>query len=772
MNRTIKRSLFAALALFAAVVLAFNHWQMTTTATEGPANDSSTISSGSEASAKTAKRAQAAPTFSKEVSRIFQKNCQTCHHPGDIAPFSMMSYQETRPWAKAIREAVIVRRMPPWKPQPGCGDFRDARGLTEDEINTIVAWVDAGAQEGNAADMPAATEFPDGWPLGAPDFVATPSADFTPARDKDTFRCFSVPVSSLRGDRYLQGLDVRPGNRKIVHHVLVFPDPGGKSVALDAKDPEPGYECFGGPGFPISTNQADILAGKSYMLGGWAPGVRGYFAPEGTGIKMSGGANDRVVIQVHYHPTGEPETDHTSVGLYFAKVPVQKNLLLLPLANTAFTIPAGAKQYQVTQNLDALPFAGKIVGVTPHMHLLGKQIKVEVTRPNESPQCLINVPSWDYNWQGSYLYQTPIAAPAGSRVKLTCTYDNSTDNPLNPNTPPKPVGWGETTVDEMALAFVAATLDLFSITPSSPQLADVSVDGNGGLNVTGAGFQIAADIEINGHSLRDTLEDAATLSTKLASPELWKVYAPPGQSVNITVVNPDGVRTASRSFTRAGASNALAAVSAANFSADALAPEAIAAAFGTNLATATMVANTTPLPTELAGTKVRVNGVLAPLFFVASTQVNFLVPPGVQTGSAVIEITSAAGVISRGTVNLASVAPSLFTTNASGTGAPAAVATKDGVNFYAVGNADGSPNLIDAGDYLALFGTGLRKASVSTVRITIGGREALVQYVGAQGGFAGLDQINTQIPAGISGIVDVVVSINGKAANAVKIRVR
>ncbi len=764
MNRTAKRSLLVLALITAAMFLAVNQWKPQAAPVVSDAYDSP---------ANTAKRTQATPTFNKEVVRILQKSCQTCHHPGDIAPFSMMTYQETRPWAKAIREAVIVRRMPPWKPAPSCGDFRDVRSLTQDEINTLTAWADGGAPEGNSADLPAAMEFPDGWPLGAPDFIATPDEDFTPPQGRDTYRCFSVPVSSLRGDRYVQGIDVRPGNRKVVHHVIAYPDPGGKSIALDAKEPGPGYTCFGGPGFDISTSVNDVIAGRSFMLGGWAPGARGYFAPEGSGMKMPGTANDRVVLQVHYHPTNEPETDRTSVGFYFAKVPVQKNLLLLPLVNTSFTIPAGAKAHQVTQNFDVPALmAGKIVGVTPHMHLLGKQIKVEITRPNEPTQCLVNIPSWDFNWQGAYLYQAPITAPGGSRVRLTCTFDNSADNPLNPNSPPKPVRWGEETTDEMALAFIAFTLDLFSITPSTPQLTDVAVDANGTLTVSGSGFQGAADIEINGHSLRDSKDDPATLSTKLTSAELWKVYAAPGQPVNVTVLNPDGVRSAARSFIRSGSATAITAVSAASFNGEILAPEAIAAAFGANLSNATMTANSTPLPTELAGTKVRVNGLLAPLFFVAPSQINFLVPAGVQTGSAVIEITSAAGAVARGTINIATTAPSLFTSNASGQGAPAAIATKDGVNFQSVGNADGSANPIDAGDYLVLFGTGLRNAAPVTVKITIGGREVSVQYIGAQGGFAGLDQINTQIPTGVSGLVDVVISINGKAANVVKVRVR
>ncbi|MGH9799908.1 MAG: hypothetical protein ACRD82_06040, partial [Blastocatellia bacterium] len=732
MNQTAKRSFLVFVVLLTAVSFALYRWERA----EAAANDFS--------NSKEAKRVQGTPTFNKEVVRIFQKNCQTCHHPGDIGPFSMMNYAETRPWAKAIREAVIVRRMPPWKPMPGCGDFRDARALTQEEINTIVAWADGGAPEGAAADLPAPLVFSDQWPLGEPDFVATMDANFTPPQGQDTYRCFSIPASSLRGDRYLQGLDVRPGNRKIVHHVIAYPDPGGKSVALDAAESGPGYTCVGGPGFPVPTNLSDILSGKPFMLGGWAPGARGYFSPEGVGIKMPGGANDRVVIQVHYHPTGEPETDRTSLGFYFAKSPVQKNLSLLPLANTRFAIPAGAKEYSVTQEfgVEAL-MASKIVGVFPHMHLLGKQIKVELTRPGEPTQCLINVPSWDFNWQSSYLYRTAVAAPPGSRIKLTCIFDNSADNPLNPNSPPDIVRWGEATTNEMALAFIAFTLDLFSITPSSPQLAGLEVDGNGVLAATGTGFQTAADIEINGRSIRDSRDDAATLSSKLYSSEMWKVYAPPGEAVNVTVINPDGMRSPALKFTRSGNAKVVSAVSAANFSAESLAPEAIAAAFGSNLATATVVANSTPLPTELAGTKVRVNGELAPLFFVAPSQVNFLIPPTAQAGSAVIEIIAADGSLSRGTVNLSAVAASLFTSNASGSGAPAAVATKDGVNFTSVGNADGSPNPLDVGDYLVLFGTGMRKASTSSVRITIGGREATVQFIGAQGGYAGLDQINT-----------------------------
>jgi uncharacterized protein (TIGR03437 family) len=746
-----------SLALVAAIVIS-NRWRLA----EASSKNSSPTKS---ALTKSGKRAQSTPTFSKEVARIFQKSCQTCHHPGDIAPFSLMTYAEARPWAKAIREAVSLKKMPPWKPAPGCGDFRDARGLSQEEINTIVAWVDGGAPEGNPADLPASLEFPDGWSLGAPDLVVASDVEYTPPTQGDMYRCFSVPVNDLRGNRQISALAVKPGNAKIVHHVIAYADPNGVSAQLDARDPEPGYTCFGGPGFDINFYSLD----SSPLLGGWAPGSRGYIAPDGTGVKLTN--NSRVVIQVHYHPTGEKESDRTQVGLYFAKSPVQRQFLVLPLVNQNFAIPPGAKNYEVTASY-TVPnlISAKMWGVTPHMHLLGKRIKVEVTKPGATtPDCLIDIPDWDFNWQGSYLYKNPIDLTGGARLKLTCNFDNSTDNPLNPNNPPKTVRWGEETTDEMALAFIGFTLDALTLPLSAPTLSEVVVDSDGNLVASGNGFLAGADIEINGRSLRDT---TAPQTNRLSSRELWKVYAAPGQEVDVTVLNPDGVRTPALKFTRPGSARAVTAVSAASFSANALAPEAIAAAFGTGLATTTLAASSTPLPTELAGTKVHVNGIPAPLFFVAPTQVNFLIPAGVLTGSAVVEIVSGDNTLSRGVVNLASVAPSLFTSNASGTGAPAAVVTKDGVNFNAVGNLDGSPNLVDANDYLVLFGTGIRKASPVTIKITIGGKDAPVLFAGAQGGFAGLDQINTQIPTGVSGIVDLTLSINGKTANTVRLRIR
>ena len=712
--------------------------------------------------ARSGRAGQSTPTFSREVVRIFQKSCQSCHHPGDIGPFSLMSWREARPWAASIREQVLLKEMPPWKPASDCGDIADARSLSAAEISTLVAWVDGGAPEGDVADLPAPLEFPDGWALGAPDLVMAPEAEYTPPPQGDMYRCFTVPTGDLRGDRWISGLTVKPGNSQIVHHVIAYGDPNGESVALDAKDPEPGYRCFGGPG--ISTTQ---------MLGGWAPGSRGYFAPDGTGIRLAN--RSRVIIQVHYHPTGVgEERDRTQLGLYFARKPVERELQVLPLVNTSFTIPAGAKSYDVTAGFTVPSYlSGKIWAVTPHMHLLGKSIRVELTRAGStSPECLVNIPKWDFNWQGTYLFKRAIDLAPGARLRLVCNYDNSAENPNNPRTPPQPVRWGEETTDEMALAFIGFTVDLLALPLSAPTLDEVVADETGGLAVRGAGFLPGADILVSGQALRDTAGVAATATTRLRSEDLWKVAAPPGEPVEVVVVNPDGVRSPAVRFVRSGQARSLATVSAASYRAEALAPEAIAAAFGSGLATSTAVATSLPLPTELAGTRIRVNGVLAPIFFVSPGQVNFLVPRGVQSGAGIIELSSGDQTLSRGPINLATVVASLFTANSSGSGAPAALATRDGQVYSAVGNPDGTSNPVAPGDYLVLFGTGFRNTPSGAVSIRIGDREAPVLYAGPQGGYAGLDQINTQVPAGLSGAVDVVVSIGMKTANRVTVNVR
>ncbi len=711
------------------------------------------------------KQEAATPTFSKEVARILQSKCQSCHHPGDIAPFSLLTYKDTKPFARAIKDAVVAKRMPPWKPLPSCGNFRDVRQLTEAELATLIQWVDGGAPEGEPADLPTALNFPDGWSLGEPDLIIRPDEEYTPPKDQDMYRCFTVPTS-LRGDRLIQAIDVRAGNKKLVHHVIAYTDPTGASKALDDKDPGPGYTSFGGPGF------------DNYgMLGGWAPGARPFFNPDGIAMKLD--KNARVVFQVHYHPcqtatcgAGSPkeESDRTEIGIYFAKAPVTKTLQYLPLVNTSFAIPAGNSNYKVSASFTT-PLGAKIINMTPHMHLLGKSISVEMTVPGKTtPDCLVSIDNWDFRWQGTYTYQDPITLPVGGKLSLTTYFDNSAANPNNPNIPPKVVRWGEATTDEMALAFIGFTLDAETLPVSTPRLDELSIDQSGKLVARGANLLPGSDLEINGRRLRDTSEKSAS---ELASSEMWKVYAAPGQQVNVALINPDGVRTASMPFTRPGTAATAKAVNAASYNPDAaVTPDGIASIFGANMATGTEAAQTLPLPTSLAGSSLRVNGVPAPLFFVSKEQINFLIPTQTQPGTAIVEVTAADGSITRCELPISSAAPAIFTANQQGTKAPAGDATPDGKTYYRIGNPDGSANPVAVGHYLQLFGTGFRNAAFDTVQVSIGGKDVQVLYAGKQPEFIGLDQLNVQVPAGLSGVVDLVLTIDGKPANKVEIRVQ
>jgi hypothetical protein len=387
------------------------------------------------------------PTFSREVVRIFQQHCQTCHHDGDIAPFPLVEYTDAKPRASLIKLMTQTRKMPPWKAADGCGDFRDERRLSDAEISTIAKWADAGAPEGNRSDLPAPRTFGNDWELGPPDLVLANAETFTPPPHEDTYRCFTVPTN-LTEEKWIRAVDTHPGDRTTVHHVLTFIDTTGESVRLDEAEPGPGYTCFGGPGFTTTGT-----------LGGWAPGQRALELPENVAFRLPAGS--RVVMQVHYHPHGDaPQPDRTSYGVYYSDAPSPKELRILPIVNQTFTIPPNDANYRVDASFFIpLPFPVKIWLVAPHMHLLGRKMEVQYTPPGSAAQCLIRVDDWDFNWQGSYRYVEPIDVPAGSTLSLSAWYDNSSSNPRNPNDPPKPVSWGEATTDEMCLAFVGVTIE-------------------------------------------------------------------------------------------------------------------------------------------------------------------------------------------------------------------------------------------------------------------------------------------------------------------------
>ena len=392
-------------------------------------------------------------TYSREISRLVQEKCQNCHRPGDVAPFAMMTYEDVNVWSADIQRVLQDRTMPPWKPVPGHGDFRDSYALSDGERQMFLDWIAAGMPEGDAADLPDAPAQNSEWELGDPDLVLQMAQPYTAPRGNDIYRCFVLPTG-LDTDQFVTAVQVNPGNRAVVHHVILFIDPKGDSDKLEGQDGDPGYTCFGGAGFPLTIGGA---------LSGWAPGARTRYLPDGIGVQLP--AKARIVMQVHYFPSGRPGPDQTKVGLYFSKTPIEKRLFYVPVLNDRFTIPAGAENYQADARFTVPPLLdAHAVTIFPHMHLLGRKINVELENKGDiTPMVFID--DWNFNWQGFYTYVDSIAMPAFSTLHLTCNFDNSANNPKNPNNPLVPVSWGEGTKDEMCVVFIGVTFDRENLLP-------------------------------------------------------------------------------------------------------------------------------------------------------------------------------------------------------------------------------------------------------------------------------------------------------------------
>jgi len=380
-------------------------------------------------------------TFTKNIAPIVYSNCVTCHRPGQVAPFSLMTYQEVAKHADDVASVTDDRVMPPWKAAPDFGDFVGIRHLTDEQIATIDAWVKAGKPEGNPADLPPAPTFSSGWQLGEPDLVVQVPKSFTvPAEGRDVYRCFVIPLN-LTEEKYVAAVDFRPSNPRVVHHALFFLDNNGNGRRLEAQagDGQPGYWHSGGPGFMPSGG-----------LGGWAPGYTPRFLPEEVGRPIRPGAD--LVIQTHFHPTGKPEQEQSTIGIYFKKSVPSKLLVSYPRSVRGIDIPAGQADYQLHDSF-TLPNAVTLEGITPHAHLLCQEIKVVATLPDGTIKPLIWIPKWDWGWQEQYQYRQAMVIPAGTKVDIDFRYDNSANNPKNPHTPPQRVHYGEQTGDEMGIVF-------------------------------------------------------------------------------------------------------------------------------------------------------------------------------------------------------------------------------------------------------------------------------------------------------------------------------
>lgn len=394
-------------------------------------------------------KAPAKPTYAKDVAPILNRACVSCHRPGEVAPFSLADYDNAKKWGAMAAAVTKTRQMPPWKAAPGYGEFQHENRLSDVEIATLTNWAATGAARGDKKlERPVSPVSPDGWTLGKPDLVLSPKDGYKlDAEGEDVYRNFVIDNPSSE-PLWVKAIDVHPGNKKVVHHVIVFVDGlrKGKAVAAANHDGQEGYTSSGGGVGFLPTG----------ALGGWAPGVRPYETPEGTAFRVPAKAD--LVVQVHYHKSGKPEADKTQVGLYLTKEPVEKEMRLAWLLDPSLSIPAGQKDFPHRREF---PMRDDITlhGVMPHMHLLGHTMRARVVAPDGTERPLIYVPDWDFNWQLFYAFKQPMKIEKGSKIVVEATYDNSTGNPHNPSNPPKPVSWGEETTDEMFLLLGAYTVD-------------------------------------------------------------------------------------------------------------------------------------------------------------------------------------------------------------------------------------------------------------------------------------------------------------------------
>ncbi len=382
-------------------------------------------------------------TFTKDIAPIIYNKCTTCHRPNEIGPFSLTNYDETASQADMIKYVTAIRYMPPWKADPHFSRFIGERALTDEEVSLIAAWVDNGAPYGNASEEPALPNFPTGSQVGTPDLVLHFAESFThKGENEDEYRVFVFPTG-LNQDKEISTVELRPGNRKILHHALFAYDDTGTAKAMDDADPKYGYDGFGGFGIEDAMNN---------MFPGYVPGQKPVPYPEGLGQTLPAGAD--ILMQTHYGPSAIETTDSSTINIFFKKEPVERqvqNLIFLPvspfLTGDIFLMPPNTVKTFHTQF--TTPLKVSVFAIWPHAHLLNKSYEVFAVHPNGDTTNLIRIPDWDFNWQGVYSFKKFIVLEAGTTVYANVTYDNTLNNPSNPNNPPAWVSWGEKTTDEM-----------------------------------------------------------------------------------------------------------------------------------------------------------------------------------------------------------------------------------------------------------------------------------------------------------------------------------
>jgi hypothetical protein len=404
-----------------------------------------------------------AVSFSKDVAPILQQHCQTCHRPGEAAPMSLLTFKEARPWAAAMKEAVASKTMPPWFADPQYGHFANDRSMPQKDIDTLVAWANTGAKEGDPRDMPKPLEFVTGWNIGKPDLEMEMPSDFkVPAKGTIEYQYVLIP-GDFKQDTWIQGAEIRPGNRALLHHVIAYVRPPGSKWMKDAQ-----------PGVPYVPKEGDE-GGPNEFLVGYAPGFLPVQLVEGRAKQIKAGSD--IILQLHYTANGTEGADRTKVGLTYAKGPITERILTLAATTNKFAIPAGDPNYKVDSSFE---FGGdaKVIDFIPHMHLRGKDFEYRAVYPTGETETLLKVPNYSFNWQLTYKPVKDLVVPKGTRIECTAHYDNSPNNPNNPD-PTKIVKYGDQSWEEMMFGFfdvaIDANRDVKSIFPSRKKPAPASV---------------------------------------------------------------------------------------------------------------------------------------------------------------------------------------------------------------------------------------------------------------------------------------------------------
>jgi hypothetical protein len=412
-------------------------------------------------------------TFSEHIAPLLYESCTACHRPGEIAPFSLLTYADAKKRAKQIAEITSDRTMPPWHADRDNPPFQHDRSLDEKQIALFAEWQRQGAVEGDPTKAPPIPRYTEGWAMGTPDLVIKmPQAYEIPADGRDTYRNFVIPLN-FEEDKWISGIELRPSAPSVVHHVLLFLDMDGAALRRDARDPKPGYSGF-------------VSIGLTYMTG-WAPGAGPLVLPPDLAWKIPKGAN--LVLQTHISPQGKPETEQTSIGLRFAKEPPERTYTTIQLPPqfgvlNGIHIPAGQKDYTLRDSF-VLPIDCEAFAIGAHAHFLGKSMTMTATLPDGTRKPLLKVTKWDFAWQEQYVYKDRIPLPKGTRLDTEVVWDNSAENPQNPSKPPVPVNWGIASKDEMGSVTVGVVPrkneDIETLRLSlTEHIADLMIDAAGG----------------------------------------------------------------------------------------------------------------------------------------------------------------------------------------------------------------------------------------------------------------------------------------------------